>query len=181
MSAPAAGAVTIDNTLTGANLGTGTGLIFSAKSGAALQLNSLLAGAGLTVSAPSAGTITLTNTSLNTAVAITSAGGTQTLIGTATAPTFTLKGLSVPVAVGGRGDSADEQYNKHYAHARLGGPVLALHWDRGGHDRGQHRGNYSIWGGWWFSHLGDSSRPREKDKNFGLDVGTRRRRFDFQD
>jgi hypothetical protein len=55
--------ITIDNTLTGSNLGAGTGTIFSAKSGASLQFNSLNGTSnGLTVSAPSGGTITLDNT-----------------------------------------------------------------------------------------------------------------------
>jgi hypothetical protein len=42
-------AITVDNTLTGSNLGSGTGL-FSSKSGAALQFNSLAAGAGISLS-----------------------------------------------------------------------------------------------------------------------------------
>ena len=58
----AASKVTIDNTLTGANLGAGLGTLFSAKSGAALQFNSLAGSAnGLTVSAPALGVVTLDN------------------------------------------------------------------------------------------------------------------------
>lgn len=95
VSAPSGNQITFDNTLTGLNLGAGTGTIFDSKNGANLRFNSLIAGPGMTVSAPSGNQITITNTSLNTAVAITNAGGTQTLIATATAPTFTLKGLSV--------------------------------------------------------------------------------------
>jgi hypothetical protein len=55
--------ITIDNTLTGGNLGVGTGLVFSSKSGDTLQFNSL-AGTnnGLTVSAPSSNVITIDNT-----------------------------------------------------------------------------------------------------------------------
>lgn len=55
--------ITMDNTLTGSNIGTGTGTLFSAKSGAFLEFNSLAGTAnGLTVSAPSSGTITIDNT-----------------------------------------------------------------------------------------------------------------------
>ena len=55
--------ITVDNTLTGTNLGAGAGTVFSAKSGANLQFNSLAGTAnGLTVSAPGAGVITIDNT-----------------------------------------------------------------------------------------------------------------------
>ena len=55
--------ITIDNTLTGANVGAGTGTVFSAKSGATLQFNSLAGTAnGLTVSAPAGNVITIDNT-----------------------------------------------------------------------------------------------------------------------
>jgi ribosomal protein L24E len=55
--------ITIDNTLTGANVGAGTGTIFSAKSGASLQFNTLQGTAnGLTVSSPAANVITIDNT-----------------------------------------------------------------------------------------------------------------------
>ncbi|MFA6165812.1 MAG: hypothetical protein WC700_04290 [Gemmatimonadaceae bacterium] len=55
--------ITVDNTLTGANLGAGTGTMFAAKSGASLQFNSLAGTAnGLTVSAPAGGVVTVDNT-----------------------------------------------------------------------------------------------------------------------
>jgi len=55
-----ADSITVDNTLTGANLGTGAPL-FAAKSGAALQFNSLAAGPGVTISLAS-GTLTISAT-----------------------------------------------------------------------------------------------------------------------
>jgi hypothetical protein len=55
--------ITVDNTLTGSNLGAGAGTVFSAKSGASLQFNSLAGTTGgLTVSAPAGGVITIDNT-----------------------------------------------------------------------------------------------------------------------
>jgi hypothetical protein len=55
--------ITIDNTLTGGNVGVGTGTLFSAKSGATLQFNTLAGTSnGLTVSAPSSNVITIDNT-----------------------------------------------------------------------------------------------------------------------
>jgi hypothetical protein len=55
--------ITIDNTLTGSNVGVGTGMIFSAKSGATLQFNTLAGTSnGLTVSASSSNVITIDNT-----------------------------------------------------------------------------------------------------------------------
>lgn len=58
-----AAAITVDNTLTAANLGAGTGTVFAAKSGATLQLNSFAGTAnGLTVSAPAGGVVTVDNT-----------------------------------------------------------------------------------------------------------------------
>ena len=55
--------ITVDNTLTGSNIGIGTGTVFSAKSGASLQFNTLEGTAnGLTVSAPAANVITIDNT-----------------------------------------------------------------------------------------------------------------------
>jgi hypothetical protein len=55
--------ITIDNTLTGSNVGVGTGTLFSAKSGATLQFNTLAGTSnGLTVSAPSSNVITIDNT-----------------------------------------------------------------------------------------------------------------------
>jgi hypothetical protein len=54
--------ITIDNTLTGSNLGGGTG-VFSAKSGATLQFNTFAVGTGgLSISGPTANLITLDNT-----------------------------------------------------------------------------------------------------------------------
>jgi hypothetical protein len=57
VSAPSSNVITIDNTLTGSNLGSGTG-IFSSKSGSSLQFNSLAAGTGLSLSLAS-NTITI--------------------------------------------------------------------------------------------------------------------------
>ncbi|XP_065656726.1 mucin-19-like [Hydra vulgaris] len=55
--------ITIDNTLTGTNLGSGSGTIFSAKNGSTLQFNSIAGtGNGLTVSVPTAGLIVIDNT-----------------------------------------------------------------------------------------------------------------------
>jgi len=56
-------AITIDNTLTGGNVGSGTGVVFSSKTGAQLLFNSLAGGSGISVSAPSAGVITISSTS----------------------------------------------------------------------------------------------------------------------
>ena len=100
-----AATITIDNTLTGANVGAGTGTVFSAKSGATLQFNSLAGTAnGLTVSAPAGNVITIDNTLTGTNVG----AGTGTVFSAKSGATLqfnslagTANGLTVSAPAGG--------------------------------------------------------------------------------
>ena len=79
--------ITIDNTLTGSNLGSGTG-IFNAKSGASLQLNSIANGTGIGLSLAS-NTITLSNTGVLSVSGTTNQVAASTAAGAVTLSTPT--------------------------------------------------------------------------------------------
>ena len=89
--------ITFDNTLSGSNIGSGTGNLFSGKVGAMLQFNSLLGGTGITVSAASGGTVTITNTAPDQPVTITAGAGITVTGGY---PNFTISATSAaPMAL----------------------------------------------------------------------------------
>ena len=88
------GAITIAGaatpTLTSAG---GTQTLISSGTGPAMDLYGLTAGTGITIG-EATGAITITNSSLNTSVALTSAGGTQTLVDSGSGPNLSVYGLT---------------------------------------------------------------------------------------
>lgn len=91
VSAPAAGVVTIGNTLTGASLG-GTAAVFADKTGAVLNLRGITAGTGIAVT-QNANDIVIDNADGGSSVSLASAGG-ETLVNDGIGPALATKGLT---------------------------------------------------------------------------------------